>query len=242
MDIETGLNVLSVTTDALTTPCSLDEALSRITAMTGTILGTAQTAILLRDEGAEEFVVRACRGVDDKRVRVGHTVPLPERLKRILWRARSARQIGWVETGIQDLGFPMMFVPLRVKGERIGLLLTGVPEDRSRTRFTPAERRLLVLVASVSSLVLENAKVYDYLRQRFAQQAHDLIEANRREANGRNEEERLMISSISNPTKVVRLLASSFYKELVRAGFSPGHITTAAAEILDCITRQQEVS
>lgn len=241
MDIETGLNVLSVTTDALTTPCTLDDALNRITTMTSTILGTSQAAILLRDEEREEFVVRACRGVDDQKVRVGHTLQVAERLKRILWRARSARQIGWLETGIEDLGFPMMFVPLRIKGERIGLLLTGVPEDGGRARFSPAERQLLVLVASVSSLVLENAKVYDYLRQRFAQRAHDLIEDNRREANGKNEEERLMISSISNPNKVVRLLASSFYKELVRAGFSPGHITTAAAEILDCITRQQEV-
>lgn len=241
MDIETGLSVLSITTDALTTPCSLDDALNRITTMTGTILGTSQTAILLRDEEREEFVVRACRGVDDRKVRVGHKLEVAERLKRILWRARSARQIGWIETGIENLGFPMMFVPLRIKGERIGLLLTGVPEDGGRSRFSPAERRLLVLVASVSSLVLENAKVYDYLRQRFAQRARDLIEDNRRQANGKNEEEQLMISSISNPTKVVRLLASSFYKELVRAGFAPGHITTAAAEILDCITRQQEV-
>lgn len=48
-----------------------------------------------------------------------------------------------------------------------------------------------------------------------------------------------MISSLNNPNKVVRLLAESFYKELTRAGFSPGHITTAAAHILECITRNE---
>ena len=127
-------------------------------------------------------------------------------------------------------------VPLRIKGECIGLLISG-DSALDVGGYDSVRRRLMVLIASCASLVIENAKVYDYLRQQFAQRSLELVEANRQDADGRDETQQLMIASLTNPGKVVRLLAESFYKELARAGFSPGHITMASAQLLECITR-----
>jgi len=194
--------------------------------------------IFLRDEEREELIVRTCVGIDSDAVRVGNPLRVPDRLKHLLLRMRDLRQIGNIEAGIEGIGFPILVVPLKIKGERIGLLITG-KQNSSRVMFDEIRRRLFQLIATFASLVIENAKVYDYLRQQFAQHSHDLILANRGTAGAGDEAQQLMISSLKNPNKVVRLLALSFYKELSRAGFGPGHIATAAAEMLDCISRQE---
>ena len=241
MDFDTSLRALSVLSDALTVPRTLNESLERIAEMTGNLMETEQTVLLLRDEGRRELVVRTRVGIHSRRIRAGHPLDVPERLKNILWRVRSLRQINWVDSGIEDIGFPILVVPLRIRGERVGVLITGKARGDA-TGFNEIQRRLCVLVASFASLVIENAKVYDYLRQQFAQRSEELIQANRQEAASGDETERLMISSVTDPDKVVRLLAESFYKELARAGFGPGHITIAAAQILDCITRQATIN
>ncbi len=234
---EANLTALSLLAEALTVPSTLDEALRHIARMTGKLMETEQTVLLLRDEERRELIVRTAVGIGGRNLREGHPIVLPDRLKSIFWRMRSLHQINWVDSGIDHIGFPILLVPLVMKGEHVGLLVTG--KCRLQTQgFSPIRRRLFALVAVFASLVLENAKVYDFLRQQFAQRSRELIEANRREADGRDEAEHLMASSISDPNKVVRLLARSFYKELVRAGFDPGHVTVAAAQILECITNE----
>jgi len=239
MEFETSLRVLTMLCDTLSTPQSLNASLDRITQMTCVLMETRQTVILLRDEERQELIVRTCAGILSDGVRVGFPLKVEARLKRILWRMRGTRQIGSIEAGIEGIGFPILVTPLRVKGECIGLLITG-QSNPGKVTFDEIRRRLFMLIASFASLVIENAKVYDYLRQQFAQRSKELIEANRLDSGLKGDEtEHLMVSSLINPNKVVRLLAVSFYKELARAGFGPSHVTTAAAEILDCVTRQE---
>lgn len=238
MEFETSLRVLSMLCEALTNPQSVDEGMARITELNGVLMDTQQTVVLLRDEGRHELVVRTCVGIESPNVQVGHPLRVQERLKNILWRLRTTRQIGSIEAGIDQIGFPILVTPIRVKGDCIGLIITGKSLS-GKVAFDEHRRHLFTLIATLASLVIENAKVYDYLRQQFAQHSRELIEENRSNAGQRDEAEQLMVSSLKNPTKVVRLLALSFYKELARAGFSPGHITTAAAEILDCISREE---
>ncbi len=236
MDFETSLQVLSILCDALTVPQSLDEGLARITDMTCVLMDTEQTALLLRDEERQELIVRTRVGIDAPGIRVGHPLAVPKRLKRILWRTRNLHQINWVDSGIKLIGFPILVVPIKVQGDCIGMICTGKSKTGARG-FDRVQRRLFMLVASFASLVIENAKVYDYLRQQFAQRSRELTEANRRDAAGGDEAKQLMITSLKNPHRVARLLAESFHRELVRAGFGPAHVTTAAAQILECITR-----
>lgn len=232
MEPDASLRVLALLCDALDHPGSVSESLEQISQITCALMETRQTVILLRDEDRNDLVVHALAGLESPALRVGHPLGVPERLKSILWRLRGLRQIGSIAAGIEGIGFPILVTPLKIKGERIGLLITG--QAVGRPVFSDRRRRLFLLTASLASLLLENAKVYDYLRQQFAQRSTELLEANRRASHGpADETERLMVASLKNPTKVVRLLAASFYKELVRAGFSPDHITTAAAELLD---------
>lgn len=238
MNFETSLEVLRILSAALTVPHTLDDGLQHITRMTGELMETDQTVLLMRDEDRRELIVRTSVGIDGPNIRVGHPLVVPARLKDILWRVRSLHQINWIEAGIPDIGFPILVVPICVKGERIGVLITGKTRAGA-ARFDTIHRKLFGLIAPFASLMIENSKVYDYLRQNFAQHSQELIEANRKEAGMRDQAQQLMISSLNNPNKVVRLLAESFYKELARAGFSPGHITTAAAHILECITRNE---
>ena len=238
MDVTTSLHVLSLLCDALNTPHTLDEGLQRIATITGELMETGQTVVLLRDEERRDLIVRTRVGIEEDGVRVGYALDVSDRLMRILWRVRHTHQIGSLRTGIEGIGFPILVVPLRVKGERVGLLITGQVQGADHS-FDDVKRRLFVLIASFASLVIENAKVYDYLRQQFAQRSQELIEANRREAVTGDETHQLMIASLKDPSKVARLLAVSFYKELARAGFAPDQIAAAAAEILDCINRRE---
>lgn len=235
LDFEAALEVLRILSSALTVPQTLDEGLMHITRMTGELLGTRQTVLLLRDEERRELIVRTRIGISTPEVRVGHPLRVPERLQRILWRSRHLRQINWIEAGIEDIGFPILVMPLFVRGTRIGLLITG-KSSRRDPAFDGVQRKLFSLLAPFAGLIIENAKVYDYLRQSFAQRSHELIESNRREAGEKDQTQHLMVSTLNNPNKIVRLLAESFYKELARAGFTPDQITTAAAHMLECIT------
>ena len=239
-DFSTSLGVLRLLANALTAPHTLDEGLESITRMNCELMASDQTALLLRDEGRQELIVRACHGVGSPNLRVGHPIVVPDRLKRILWKTRFTHQINWIEAGIEHIGFPILVTPISVRGTRVGLFITG--KGRTGEPYDTIRQRLHALIATFASLVIENAKIYDYLRQRFAEHSHDLVLENRREAHGaRDEAEQLMVSSLTNPDKVVRLLAESFYKELSRAGFSVGNITMAAAHILECITREPAV-
>ncbi len=241
MDIDTSLQVLDLLCDALTTPRTEQEALDRICRIVDVLMETRQTAILLRDEDRGELIVKNRTGIAAPGVRPGNPLKVPPRIKNILWRVRYVHRIGALKTGIEGIAFPIVVAPLRVRAEPVGVLIAGGLKQPGNG-FSPVQRRLFGLVAAFASLVLENAKVSDYLHQQFAQRSRELMEANRREAGGGGDAvPHLVVTSLTAPSRVARLLAVSFYKELARAGFSPNHIMNAAAEILACINREPPV-
>ena len=239
-DFEHNLSILTMLSEALTAPRSLDEALNHITTMTCTLMDTEQAAFLFREEERKELVVRTVVGIDSPNVQVGHALNVPARLQNILWQTRHLHQINWIYSGIDDIAFPILCIPILVRGARIGLLMAGGARDKSLSKpYDPARRRILTLISHFASLVIENSKVYDYLNQHFAAASRELRAQNRLDAEirERTETEQLMVTSLKNPSKVVRLLTESFFKELVLAGFNAGHITTAAAHLLELLTQ-----
>ena len=70
MQAETSLAVLSSVCEALTTPQTLDQALEQMASMTGELMETDQTVILLRDEERKELIVRSRAGINGESVRV----------------------------------------------------------------------------------------------------------------------------------------------------------------------------
>lgn len=236
-DFEKKLGILRLLSEAMTMPRSLDEGLDHITRITCELMDTEQAAFLFRDEEARDFIVRSAVGIEGPNVRSGHKLIVPERLRNILWRLLYLHQINWVDSGIEDIRFPIIVMPITVKGSRIGLLVAGGTRDHNRP-YDQIRRQLLSLLAPFASLVIENAKVYDILRQHFALNSQQMRVAIEEDGGNRDLAEQLTVNSLNNPSKVVRLLAESFYNEMTRAGFSPAHITTAAARIIECLTSE----
>ena len=241
MDFATSLRVLTMLTDALSMPEGMAASLDRITEMTGTLMETQQTAILLRDEDRRKLLVRTSIGIDNDQVQAGHSLGVDMKMQSILWRITRTRQIGSLDSRISGIGFPILATPLRVKGEIIGLLLTG-KANSGKIGFDEVSRKLFEVIASFAALVIENAKVYDYLQQDFRHRAHELVATDSLDSGTMDATEHLMVESLKNPNRVVRQLAGSFYKELVHAGFSPDHIAIAASEILGCIATQDQAN
>ncbi len=237
--IENNLDVLVLLSEALTKPSSLEEALRTITELTCQLMDTTQAAFLMADEAKQLFIVRSPIGLEEANLRDGVPLVVPDRLQNILWRLRSLHQVNWLDSGLEGIHFPIITMPIYFKGRRIGHLITAGARDPSKAK-DPIRRKLFALIAPYASLIFENAKATELLSQRFAMHSQELLnEATKESADGGQETpaEQLLVTSVQNPGKVARLLAESFYRELATAGFTPGQITVAAAQILDCIVQ-----
>ena len=128
-----------------------------------------------------------------------------------------------------------------IDSPNVGLLIAGGPKNKETdSPYDAMRRKLFSLITPFASLVIENSKVYDYLRQSVVLNSKELRQSVIADAGDkRNEAEQLMITSLKNPVKVVNKLAETFYMQLAETGFTAGHITSAAAHILDCITKSE---
>ena len=230
-ELDRNLDILEELSDALTEPINLEEGLRRIVKLTCRVLDSTQAAVLLMDEEKQRFIVNATVGLDPAIFREGSPLIVPDRLQTILFRLQNIHQINWIDSGLEGIQFPIIVMPLYFKGHRIGHLFAGGAKDPNAAR-DPLRRRLFSLLGPFASLIIENGKAMDLLNQRLALRPADLADEEVGDGN------QLMINSIRNPAKVVRILAESFYRELRKAGFNDGHVTIAAAHLLDCIVQR----
>ena len=225
-DFEKNLETLTLLSEALTMQRTLEEGLDHITSMTCNLLETEQAVFLFRDEERKELI---------------NLIQENNQKHSILWLCRYIHQIGRVDAGIEGITFPIIINPITVKGSRVGLLIAGGPKNKETdSPYDAMRRKLFSLITPFASLVIENSKVYDYLRQSVVLNSKELRQSVIADAGDkRNEAEQLMITSLKNPVKVVNKLAETFYMQLAETGFTAGHITSAAAHILDCITKSE---
>ncbi|MFA6816091.1 MAG: hypothetical protein WCS73_07335 [Lentisphaeria bacterium] len=238
-DLEYTLDVLEVLSEALNVPRNLDESLEYITRMTCQLMETSQAAFLLLDEDHQDFIVRSAVGIKSPNIKIGYPLQIPKRLHDILWRLQNLHQINWFESEIEDIMFPIIAMPIHFKGQRIGHLVTGGAIDANKTK-DPIRRKMFSLLAPFASLIIENAKATDLLTQRFVTSSQELLLDAQKNCGTTNCTEHIIVNTIRNPNKIVKLLAESFHRELSTAGFTPGQITIAAAQILDCVTHGEE--
>ncbi len=238
--IERSIDVLMLLNEAIKDTCTVDEGLRKIVDLTCRLMDTTQAALLMLDEERELFVVRAPVGLEGTPLKDREPLILPERLQNILFQLRSTHQINYINSGIPGLKFPIIAMPIYFKGNRIGHLITGGAKDPSHSR-DPLRRKLFSLLAPFVSLIVENMKASELLEQHFTLNTPEVLDnARQGETSNAKAAERLLVTSVRNPGKVVKLLAESFYKQLHRAGFTPGHITIAASQLLECIVHPPE--
>ena len=238
--LERSIDVLMLLNEAMKVTSTVDEGLYKIVDLTCRLMDTTQAALLLLDEEKELFIVRAPVGLDGTNLKDREPLILPDRLQNILFQLRSTHQINALNSGIKGVKFPIIAMPIYFKGNRIGHLITGGAKDPGSSK-DPLRRKLFSLLGPFVSLIVENTKASELLEQHFAMNATELLENARQGAkDNAKAAEQLLVTSVRNPSKVVRLLAESFYKQLVKAGFNEGHITTAASRLLECIVNPPE--
>ena len=151
--LERVLRVSDVTLAHLSVDDLLDELLNRVRE----ILDTDTAAVLLLDEGRNELVARAAKGIEEE-VERGVRIPVgkgfagriaAERKPVVLYRVDHSTVLNPIlsQKGIRSL----LGVPLIAQGEVVGVLHVGT---KSRRRFTRDESELLQLVADRVALSL----------------------------------------------------------------------------------------
>lgn len=124
-----------------------------------------------------------------------------------------------------ELGWSYIGIPIVVNDTIIGVM--NLANHAGAHSFDQADLRLAGIVAALTGQAIQVERLQTLLRSRIAQ----LTLAR---------EKKNVIGSLTDgtlpPSRLAKLLARSFYKDLADAGFEPGQIVEAASEIIAQIT------
>jgi len=169
---------------AVTSILSLDRLLDLIVNRLTEIMHIEKGSVMLRDKGIGEFRIRAGKGlrkeVSDRISfkRDDYLVEWLERDKKIFDREEieiflggkapsgmdTKTRIEYNDTlvKLREMG-AMLCIPLMVKGRLIGILTLN--KKMSGDMFTPDDLELLSTVANQAAIAIENAKLYEEMRE-----------------------------------------------------------------------------
>ncbi len=112
--------------------------------------------------------------------------------------------------------------PIRINQRLIGVI--NVSGYLQGDAFQPADVHLLEVFGLFIGKSIQAIQLQNILNSRFAQLA--LMQETEKNLGGS------MDAVLQNPDQVARILAKSFYKEMVRAGFGSSQIVNTASEII----------
>lgn len=157
------------------------ELLTRLTE----VLSTDTAAVLLIDEGADELVARAAKGLEEE-VEAGTRIPIGGGFAGRI--AATARPLAILDVEHADVLNPilrergvrsLLGVPLLVEGSVIGVLHVG---SLTRREFSESEVELLQLAAERIAMAIEHARLYESELQARARAERALEQLARLEA------------------------------------------------------------
>lgn len=129
----------------------------------------------------------------------------------------------------KKLGGSYIGIPIVVDDSMIGVMNLS---NRAETQaFDESDLRLAGIVAALIGKAVKVERLQTLLRSRIAQLT--LVRE------GKNVSKQLTGGTLP-PSRLAKLLAKSFYKDLAGAGFEPGQIIEAASEIINQITTDIE--
>ena len=132
--LERSIDVLMLLNKAMMETSTVDEGLQKIVNLTCKLMDTTQAALLWLDEEKETFIVRAPIGLEGTPLKDNEPLVLPSRLMNILFQLRSMHQINYIESGIPNLKFPIIAMPIYIKGNHIGHHITGSAKDLNHAK------------------------------------------------------------------------------------------------------------
>jgi signal transduction histidine kinase len=165
------LTTLNKISQAVTSTLDLQETLTIITDHTTRLLGVAATSVVLYDENNNDLWFAAASGEGSDFVlgmrlaigqgiagwvfQQGEPVLVPDTMQDTRWFGGFDRDSGFTTRSI-------LCVPLQAKGQTIGAIEAINKESGP---FDEEDLRLLTLMAAPAATAIENAKLYEALRQ-----------------------------------------------------------------------------
>jgi len=165
------LTTLNKISQAVTSTLDLQETLTLITDHTTRLLGVAATSVVLYDEAKDDLWFAAASGEGSEYVlgmrmaigqgiagwvyQQGQPVMVPDTSKDTRWFGGFDSDSGFTTRSI-------LSVPLKTKGQTIGAIEAMNKEDGP---FNAEDLRLLTSMAAPAATAIENAQLYDRVRQ-----------------------------------------------------------------------------
>ncbi len=122
-------------------------------------------------------------------------------------------------------GGSFICAPIKVEGSIIGVI--NLSNDSSKSPFTEADLEIVVIMTALIGKSVQVDRMQMLLRSRIAQ--FTLAKSEKEVAS------QLIVGAMP-PSRVAKLLAKSFYRDLAAAGFESGQIIEAASEIIALIS------
>jgi len=146
--------------------------------------------------------------------------------------ARRVRSVGRVRSKAKPQN--ALAVPLRVNGQIVGYLCAT-----SGKRLGPGnagfDHRLFAALGEHLGFAIETQNVRQLLASRYA--AIALSRDGHGDAADQTALDAQFLAAVTNPEKVARIIARSFYKDLRKAGFETRQILVVATELIDSLNQ-----
>ncbi len=207
---------------------SLDENLQRLSEMTAKILDVENCSIMLSN-GAMALRICANYGklaADAYRESVkkgegiaGHVLATGESLLiKDISNSRFARHARYPSAS----GRSLICVPITVDSTVMGVVnINGLERNLP---FNADDLNAIEIVAAFTGKIIQGIQLQRTLRSRFAQMSLG--------SNTEKTAQKILVNNAQNPGKMAKILAKSFYREMIGAGFGPPQIIDAASEII----------
>ena len=216
---------------------SLDEILMQLAEMAAQIVGAKNCSIMLLNDGESDNPrMRVCanygslpiaaykestgkdEGIAGHVIATGHSLLIEDISKSpFASKARRANNSG------DHSRNSLICAPVKIGARIIGVV--NVNSHKNGQAFSPADVSLLDVIALFIGKSVQTSQLQNILDSRFAQLAlAQEVQKNIGSSLG---------SLLHSPDQIARILAKSFYKEMIRAGFNSGQIVNVASGIIE---------
>ncbi|MBI4770408.1 MAG: GAF domain-containing protein [Chloroflexi bacterium] len=146
----------------------IEEILHRVVEAAVLLTGAEQGSLMLLDERSGELYMRASKNFDEQFVRTFRLRTDDTLAGQVLRTGKPLMLGGETDTQIKTrfLVRAAIYVPILVRGEAIGVL--SVDNQHSLASFTPRHQHHLWAVADYAAVAVDNARLYQSLRDRAA--------------------------------------------------------------------------
>lgn len=115
-----------------------------------------------------------------------------------------------------------MFATIVLKGKTVGVMHAVLPQQQGS--FSKQDLDLFTILTPIIAKSIQVIQLQQLLKSRFAQMALS--------QSGDSVVRDMLSGVMQNPNQIARILAKSFYREMLRAGFSFNQIIFAATEVI----------